>query len=278
MRENFTQIDNEWMGKELKLSNPYEREVFAHIYRMTVFGRGGWHGSVRELAGRLYYSKSTIAKAVQELIKKGLILKEGDAYRSIPLKNDTETTPEDGQNMDTSVQNVDTEVHNPDNIVQDTDSLPPTTPITNNKREPCGEHNADETAPAADNEEKKNEILFDIFWTAYGGSPKWQDEKNACERLWDKKSALHQRLIIDELAEFVQRDNEGPYNYLYYFKPRNPFFLMKDEVDGYLQEGTDIAIVATYSRTRIATLKEAELFGMDIIRILRAADYKKPDE
>ena len=135
MKENFTNIDNQWMGRELGLKNPYEREVFAHIYRITTRGRGGWSASIRDLAERLAYPKSTIGKAVQELIKKNLLVKDGDTYRTVPIRdNDKNAVSDTVPNSDKNVPNTDNTVHEPDKSVQNMESLPPITPISYNSK------------------------------------------------------------------------------------------------------------------------------------------------
>ena len=142
MKESFTNIENHWMGVELGLSNPYEREVFAYIYALTNRGHGGWRGSVRLLAARMCYKKSTIANAVAQLLAKGLLVHEGRYYRTVPKKGEElPAIPKSVQDSDMPVQNTDNIVRITDEFVQDMDEnvqiLDPIPNSTINKRPFC---------------------------------------------------------------------------------------------------------------------------------------------
>lgn len=275
MKENFTNIDNQWMGRELGLSNPYEREVFAHIYAMTTRGRGGWSGSVRELAERLVYPKSTVAKAVSVLISKGLLVKENGLYRTVPNKDTKkEQTQESVPQVDSAVQNVDRPVQEVDNSVPQVDSLPPITPITNKEKDCCLSQAPKET-------DKKDNHQFLEFWKIYGVSPDRQGEQEYCLVEWNKMAPYIQRLVMEDLTEYPSRDYPSPLHYLRHFKPRSPFRMMKDEIPVYLSEGRDLAVIAIPgdserpTRYWTTTVEEAELFGYQVDHYLRAADYKE---
>lgn len=286
MKENFTNIDNEWMGKELGLTNPFEREVFAHIYAMTTHGKGCWEGAIRLLAARLYYPKSTIARAVSELVKKGLLVKEGSVYKSVPKRDkkavtEVEPVPE----RDESVPNRDLAVPDRDESVPERDILPPIPPINNNIKDSMLSIQAIQ-GPATGlitlekvEEEKKEDADFEKFWELFHVPRNRQHEKELCTRRWQRKTDVVRRLILDDLAESDYRDTPSPAHYLEYYRPRDPFYLQKDEINQYLSEGTDVAFVREYSNlsethiTRAVALKEAGLFGLEIVKILRAKDF-----
>lgn len=276
MKENFTNIDNQWMGRELGLTNPYEREVFAHIYAMTTRGRGGWSGSVRELAERLVYPKSTVAKAVSVLISKGLLVKENGLYHTVPNKDTKkEQTQESVPQVDSTVQNVDMPVREVDNSVPQVDSLPPITPIINKENDFVLSQAQKET------DEKEDNHHFLEFWEKYGVSPDRQGEQAYCMAEWDKKAPYIQRLIMEDITNFSGRDYPSPLTYLRRFKPRSPFRMMADEVPEYLSEGRDLAVIAIPGdserppRYWTTTVEEAELFGLQVDHYLRAAEHNK---
>ena len=119
-------------------------------------------------------------------------------------------------------------------------------------------------------EEEKIINSFESFWALYKVPAKWQDEKDHCLYLWKNMTPLCRNLVLEDLEEFPQRDPNGPVSYLQYFKPRSPFYLLDDEVDSYLSDGIDLARVNTYNGKRYATLKEAKLFDMNILRTIPA--------
>ncbi|MBO4690664.1 MAG: MarR family transcriptional regulator [Paludibacteraceae bacterium] len=278
MKENFTNIDNQWMGRELGLTNPYEREVFAHIYAMTTRGRGGWSGSVRELAERLVYPKSTVAKAVSVLISKGLLVKENKIYHTVPNKDTKkEQVQESVQQVDNAVPIVDECVQSVDSSVPHVDSLPPITPITNKEKDCC----LSQALSQRTKEETGDHHHFLEFWEKYGVSPDRQGEQAYCMAEWDKKAPYIQRLIMEDITNFSGRDYPSPLTYLRRFKPRSPFRMMADEVPEYLSEGRDLAVIAIPGNSErpprywTTTVEEAELFGLQVDHYLRAAEHNK---
>ena len=266
MKENFTYIDNEWIGRELGIKNPLEREVFSHIYGLTIKGDGGWRGSVRELAERLFYPKSTIAKAINNLINNNLIVKVENIYKSVPVRPQDVQIRDIYQNeQNLPVQQLDNNVPDVDVTVPNQDFLPPTPPINNNIKE-LKEYN-------------NTLSLFEDFWNIFKVNPDHQYERASCIKHWKEMDPVNQRLVIDQLTECNDKDSESPYRYLKDFRPRGPFFLMRDEIQGYLQDGKDLVIVKAADTCyetpthKCVTLKEQRIFNFPIVRILKAKDY-----
>ena len=271
MKENFTYIDNQWTGGELGLTNPLEREVFSHIYSLTIKGEGGWRGSVRELAERLFYPKSTIAKAISNLLNRKLIVKVDAIYKAVPLRpQDVQIRDNQQKEQQIDVQELDTTVQCVDDTVQNVDLLPPIPPIYNNINE-LKEFNGKE-----DTNNNNNELaLFDKFWNTFDVKPDKLYEKDSCINFWKHMSPRSRRLVIDQLENLNDKFGDSPYQHLKYFRPRDPFFLMDDEeIEATRRAGMEVAIVVAFHNPpeppvrKYATLNEAKLFGYKIVEVL----------
>ena len=255
------------MGVELGLANPYEREVFAYIYALTNRGHGGWKGSVRLLAARMCYKRSTIANAVVQLLQKGLIIHDGRTYKTVPKKGEqVPLKPKSVQNMENGVQDPDNFVplldendQNMDKSVQILDSIPNSTINTKVHSVQSG---------ADGQQQKKENIPFDDFWTLFNPDPQYHHLRNRCITIWNEKTDVEQRLIIHDIREFPNHE-PSPKDYLLYFKPDSPFFLLRDEIDEYLAEGKVLCYVREKNDekqpVRVTTKEYAELYGLNIL-------------
>jgi len=274
MRITLGNID----GKALGL-NASEACVYAAIEKCS---RGenakGWYGTLHSLVEVLPFvtSKPTLSRAVTKLLTKGLVKKVGESYYTA-FQNETKPFQNETQSFQNETQSFQNE-------------LPPNNPPINNKKmneeikeQPRADmRTRDGKAPhcaklagtplqqqCSVERLVKGFSAFKRTMINLGCEPgEFRMRENACYSEWRIMSVPKQQAILDELnlATMTKKQPE-------HWKD-NPLFFLRDfpepepkDYNGARLLPNEPLVIAKYNdRAGLYTRREAELFGMNILR------------
>ena len=268
MRITLGNID----GKALAL-NASEACVYAAIEKCSKGENAkGWYGTMEALAGvlpcRIY--RTTVSRAIAKLLTLGLIKEEGERlYANVQIaQNDVQNAHENVQNAHENVQNAHENVQI---------ALPPNNPPINNKKmneeikeQPRADMRTRDVAKQQSSENlMRSFIIFKNYWIKKSGVP--QEFEKRAMAIWTEW-----RMMSEAKRDAVER--EISLAFISKTQPEhwkdNPLFFLRDfpepepkDYNGARLLPNEPLVIAKYNdRAGLYTRREAELFGMNILR------------
>lgn len=191
MKEFFTSVHHQTAVRLLGTRNLYLRTVYCHVLGYTQ-AHGSWQGTHLEMAHQLELSKSQITRCLNELIRSGLVYKQGS---STYIAVGAECVLHGAQGAAGGAQGAESDVIG---TPSGADSTSPDNPLyTNNIIRETRTHPRD--APATTN----GSPSFPDFCNAYrsiGGKITAQ-QHTACYDLWCRMPPVKRQAVMDELSK-----------------------------------------------------------------------------
>ena len=179
-----TNIRHQELVAILGSRNLYLRLVYAHIANYTQV-KGAWCGSQRDLAAQLELPIGTINNQLTELINKGLIVRDGNTYRSA----DEQKCSADEQKRSAGEQK------------RSVDEQKPGTIIKNNNME-INEKNARAQLRTAQPQNNPSfEKLLEAFTLRVGNIKLADSTRDECLRMWSDYPDWKRKMLIARLQD-----------------------------------------------------------------------------
>ena len=252
-----------WMWERLGLSLA-ECRVYAYIYGLTNSNKSkqkGYKGSGRSLAKMLGMNAGGTSVVLRKLQDKGLLKLEGDTYTSVESVN---KSVESVNTSDYSVNTSDYSVNTSDYSVSASDYsvIPPTPPIKkeiNKEMERNNKLACETLATPSPRTLSSFEELLEVYFRANGQQRLHPETINDARNLWDVMPEAKRRALLQAIRSGVWSKPRLDWTLSAFVMPQPTNYNGSPFPDG------EVMVIAFYNgKAGVYTLKDAELFGMNV--------------
>lgn len=208
-----TNIRHQELVALLGTRNLYLRLVYAHIANYTQV-KGAWCGTQRDLAAQLELPIATVSNQLTELIQKGHIVREANAYRSVgefPSSTNEHPCSAHEQLSSPHEQNRSALEQNPAPIITS----------NNNMEVSSNSNNAQALAPDATTDNNRFDLFKNLYLSINPDQTVWENYRFAAQKEWNSTAmtAAKQDRILRALEQKIPD---------WLLAKNNPLFYLRD--------------------------------------------------